>query len=350
MICTGNTTPWYDGITYLANNPITILLPAGTITIPTTWIVPSNTRLIGIEPSTIASASSGTVILAKSGFASGAPMIQLGDSRCPHTPCAGISVEGVVLDGNSQNVIGVQNSSAQDGSYVDHVALFQIMGTGLLVSGSAQNSGPYSNITFDTNGSTAPSGSCAQIKNVSGATRGLHGITCISHTQAGNAISLDSSNNSIEDVRIVGWDTGVMVGSQGAASSNVLLNITGDTAGTSLEPVYVVQVSKLNTVSDLAIVGVSTAITNSYTYTLYDQLTSSSPTITTPVGLYVLGDSSGGGYSRFTTVPSVATWAVGAGVPPPSSACASGSLFTNTTGGHLYVCEGSPTLNWQLVK
>lgn len=41
------------------------------------------------------------------------------------------------------------------------------LGTGLAVSGSANNSGPYSNITFDTGGSSGlPATVCASINGV----------------------------------------------------------------------------------------------------------------------------------------------------------------------------------------
>jgi hypothetical protein len=50
MTCAPGTTPWNNGTTFL-NKPATILLPAGTIVIPTTWVLPQNTRLIGVGDS-----------------------------------------------------------------------------------------------------------------------------------------------------------------------------------------------------------------------------------------------------------------------------------------------------------
>jgi hypothetical protein len=163
MSCTAS--PW-AGLTNLL--PSTILLPATTITIPSTWILPNNTRLIGEGYGT----AGGTVILActtqacPANFQTGSPMIQFGAASCGigvPTCYTGISVENLMLNGNlvggaGQNINGIENFTAQS-SYVDHVTFFQILGIGLQVS--AQNSGPYTNITFDTGSSALTTSSCA---------------------------------------------------------------------------------------------------------------------------------------------------------------------------------------------
>jgi hypothetical protein len=79
------------------------------------------------------------------------------------------------------------------------------------------------------------------------------------------------------------------------------------------------------------------------------------------VGIYALGESpsSGVGQSRFTTSPSLPTWAVGTAVP--SGSCSQGSLFSCTNGVNgavncintaqitaaLWVCTAS---GWTVVK
>jgi hypothetical protein len=165
MTCTAS--PWGSGSGYL-NVPSTILLPATggatptPIQIPSTWILPVDTRLIG-EGDNI---SSGTTIQAIGpNFITATPMISFGLSSLCTASCSGISVENLTLDGQGQAIDGIHNDWSQDISYVNHVSLYQIQGTGLSVSGNASNSGPYSNITFDT--STV----CASINGVSG-TRG----------------------------------------------------------------------------------------------------------------------------------------------------------------------------------
>ncbi len=95
MTC--SASPW-DGITNPP--PSTILLPAtgGTtpspIVIPTTWVLPSNTHLIGEGDGTpTASSAPGTTIRASGALTTGA-MIQFGSSTvCPSSVCTGISVE-----------------------------------------------------------------------------------------------------------------------------------------------------------------------------------------------------------------------------------------------------------------
>jgi hypothetical protein len=220
MTCTAS--PW-AGIT----SPSTILLPAATITIPGTWALPSNTKLIGEGYGT----TGGTVIQActtstcsSGNFPIGNPMIQFGPFSCPNGPCyTGISVENLMLNGAGQNINGIQNSRAQS-SYVDHVTFFQILGTGLQIG--APNSGPYTNITFDSGSSALSSTTCVNLNGAT-STQGIRGITCIAGTNATTAIYLDASNNSLKDVRIAGFYDGILVGSQASAQSNALFNIFG---------------------------------------------------------------------------------------------------------------------------
>jgi hypothetical protein len=209
LTCSPGTTPWNNG-TITLTVPSTILLPATggatptPIIISSMWILPVNTHLIGEGDGIPSSGTTpGTTIQAASGFSG--TMIQFGSSSActPSVVCTGISIEKLTLDGQGQlgqTVSGVANGFSQDFSYVDHVTLYRILGTGLSVTGSANNSGPYSNITFDTGGSTSlPTTACAQIKGPTG-TRGIHGLTCISESNDPlAAVLLDSSNNSIED-------------------------------------------------------------------------------------------------------------------------------------------------------
>jgi hypothetical protein len=356
MICTStNPSPW-AGIT--SPPPSTILLPAGTIVIPSTWVLPSYTHLIG-EGSGITSSgfTPGTTLQVASTFTAPGPMIQFGSSSgC----CSAISVENLTLDGTGGSVNGIVNQNAGDHSYVNNVGLYRILGTGLSVSGTANNSGPYSNITYDLGGISGNSATvCASINGVSG-TRGIHGLTCISeNNDPPAAVLLDSSNNSIEDVRIVGFYDGVLVGANASAQSNVLINIIGDTAAVSgLTPVNAVHISSNNTVTDLSIMGLSNSGLTG-TYTLQDDVTG--PHLSDPtVGIYALGRAASGGHSRFTTSPNAATWAVGTSSPSISSTCARGSLYSciggstcvsGSTAYALWACvlNGS-TIQWLPVK
>jgi hypothetical protein len=213
MTCAAS--PWAG----ISPPPSTILLPAATITIPGTWALPSNTKLIGEGYGT----TGGTVILAAS-FTTGNPMIQFGPFSCPNGPCyTGISVENLMLNGGTQNINGIQNFASQS-SYVDHVTFFQILGTGLQIG--APNSGPYTNITFDSGSSALSSTTCVNLNGAT-STQGIRGITCIAGTNATTAIYLDASNNSLKDVRIAGFYDGILVGSQASAQSNALFNIFG---------------------------------------------------------------------------------------------------------------------------
>lgn len=343
---TCTSSPWGSGRSYV-NVPSTILLPAATIIIPATWLLPNNTKLIG-EGS---NATGGTTIQAKANsFATNTPMIQFGSSPvCAPNPCTTISVEDLMLDGQGQFINGIQNANSAELSYVNNVTLYQVRNTGLMVSGTAQNSGPYSNITLNVgNYSATTSTVCANINGLNG-TRGIHGLTCIStNNDAEVAVYLDSSNTTIEDVNIAGFWDGILVGSQAPAQSNVLLNISGNTHTTGVSsPINVIHISNAMTdsvpnVSDLSSMGINNA-GPSGTHSFQDDLTSTTLS-DAYVAMYALGKPVNGGYSRFTTSPNAATWAAGTGAPSttvPCKASTAGSLYSNTSASAspaLYVC------------
>jgi hypothetical protein len=344
LTCAAGNTPWQHGTSY-ATAPSVILLPAATITINTTWTVPANTRIVG------EGASEGpylTILQAASTFSG--DMIDMGAGNTTFcgasSICQGVAVEHLQVNGagNSHAVNGIVNSYSEDGSYVNDVALFNLGGIGLNILGTyAKNSGPYSNLTCDTGTSSAE---CVQIKGVSG-TRGIRGLTCSgpsSYSLA--AVLLDSSNNVIKDVRILGFYDGIRIGSQANAESNALFNILGDTNGRLAPPVNVVHIESVgNTVGDLSIMGLVNQGTNSNS--IKDDATTTLLTDRT-LAMYVLGKASSGGYSRFTTSPNAATWAVGTSAP--TNPCMRGSLYSNTNATSssyvLYVCtyvSGIPT-------
>jgi len=112
MTCAAS--PW-AGIT---NPPFsTILLPAGTIVISTTWVLPSNTRLVGEGENNPLSSTPGTTIQTPSGTLL-STMIQFGSSLvCSSGVCSGISVERLTLDGQAQAVHGIVNQFSQTNTY-----------------------------------------------------------------------------------------------------------------------------------------------------------------------------------------------------------------------------------------
>lgn len=193
-------------------------------------------------------------------------------------------------------------------------------------------------------------------------------MTCVSGatTLPTTAIYLGGSNNSIEDVKIGGFNNGIMVGENGVAQSNTLLNISGDgTVGTG-SGTAVVRICgngcpSHSTVTDLTLVGVATG--GGSGNSIRDELVNT--TLTDPtVGIYILGKSvtvaAATGYSRFTTSKNTATWGVGniGSTAPTAADCTNttgrnttGSLFSNTstTSGNtaLYVCSGTA---WVAVK
>jgi hypothetical protein len=337
-------TPW-DGGTFIPD-PSTILLPAGTLVIPKTWTLPSNTHLIG-EGDNL---GSGTTIQA--GASLSGSIILFGSAAS-----TAISVENLNLDGNGRSIGGIVNSDAQRFSFVDHVGLYRILGTGLSVSGSGANdSGPYTNITFDT-GSAVPASTtvCVSIYGTT-ITRGFRNLNCTAtgtYPIAAAAVLLDGNNNPVKDVRIVGFYDGLRIGSQSNALNNVLINILGDTSRAPFvsSPVDTIHIENLgNKVSDLTLMGISNS-QSSGTYTIFDDLTSAD-LVDYSVGLYALGKPANGGYARFTTSPNVPTWVSGTSAPTTGS-CVQGSMYSCNggigCGGHVFWrCPSSS--GWVMVR
>jgi hypothetical protein len=377
--------PW-SGFTTPPAPGATILLPAGTIQINTQWILPSGTRLIGQggeDPGLNPSGVKRTTIQAgTTGFpGSYNSVIQMG----VNVGCYGVSIEDLVVDGQglsgSNELSGIANQYCLDGSFVRGVTLYQIVDAGLSIgandddiSGALSSSGPYSNITFDT-GNLATSITTNGIY-LGATTRGIQGVTCTNSNivngqwtgVVGICVNVAASGNSVQDVRVEGFDTGVNV----AASDVVLMNIDGDTnptsGGTTGSTLYVVKVAGGQT--SVAMMGISNNCVNpqgnsSYCsdpndYTIYDNSIGSTADIrpltftNDPfVAMYVIGNwidvNSKKAFSRFTTSPSAANWSVGlSGI---SGSCTTpGSLYSNTnsdsTHKALYVCSAVTGVGW----
>jgi hypothetical protein len=348
---------------------ITVLLPASTIAIQQTWILPESARIIGQgEGVTVIQACNGCFT---GGGWIGPELIDMGTNNtnfCGQLnngyDCSAVGIEHLTIDANnqtsnSQAVDGIVNPYSQELSYVKDVAIINVPsgGTGLwLAQHDIGNSGPYSDIYF------SGSGTCAQIfSSASGPsdsrplpdTRGIHGLTCAGNSVQGTAIMVDGSYNSLEDIYITGYTEGILVGSRWSAQGNLIFNVTGGSGMNDVIHIASTQTLYSNcppgidnqvgnptgnnvyapTVCDLTIA----AVTSSGTYSIQDDLTGIKLTDSN-VGIYALGElttiPSGSGvpsYSRFTTSPSVPAWFVGA-APSSGSACSTGSLYSATSG------------------
>jgi hypothetical protein len=364
-----NETPWTSG-TNVVTTPSIILLPAGLITISTGWIIPDRTRVFGEGERSNPGAvhGPGTQIVAASSFSG--TMISLGGANLyPNSTtvypcggsngiCFGVSIADVMINANFQNVTGIANTSSQELSYVDHINLYGILGTGLsITTNQAQNSGPYSNIACNPGpGGTsglASTTTCVDI-NGTGDLRGIHGLTatvgsdsiCPGSTCPAAAVYLDSDSTTIEDAHFEGFAAGILVGSVAHAKGDVIINVNGGGSTLTGPTVDVVKIS--SNASDLAIMGVTASANPSgNANSIHDTLNTPAITLTDPhVALYAIGEAIGSsGYSRFTTSASglVPTWGAGGGVPG-SGSCKTGSLYSNTAGASgsiLYLCKAS---------
>jgi len=320
-----------------ANFAATVLLPAATIQAQATWVVPKESRIVG-EGRNLTTIQACTTNNCPQSF-SGSDVIEMcpsGDD-CNDTGVEHLAVDAQLLSG----VNGIHNPGSQELSFVRDVALNNVAGTGLLLDNTSGNSGPYSDIYF------TGTGTCAHI--VGNNTRGIHGLTCTGTGSATSAVLLDAPNNSLEDVYISGsYTNGILIGQNGAAQGNILLNING---GSSVGNVVTIANQH---VSDLSILGVTTNATRGLANSIADNLTNTFLQ-DTYVGMYVVGEpviANGGkiqaAYSRFTTSPSVPSWFVGNAAP--SSSCSTGSLYSNTSGPANATLSACVNGGWKSVK
>jgi hypothetical protein len=259
LSCSGD--PFYNSTTSsYVTVPSTILLPGETIMIPQPWVLPSNTRIIGVG----SGLNFYTTIGAQSSFAipsspqSTIPtMIQMGvGSISSPTLATGVVIENLIVYGNGLGFFdGIDNLSAGDGSYVNDVDITGIGPltststlsgtactpnsgaiTGLCIGKSATYSGPYTNFNI------APSNACSSgtmcqhtaCAKIQAQTHGLHNVTCVGSSNSSNfpaaAIYLDSYGTSVENVHVEGFYDAVVVGDY--ADNQGGLNVNGATTPT----------------------------------------------------------------------------------------------------------------------
>lgn len=344
-----------------------VLLPAGTITIKHNWTLPKDARVVG-------EGFGATTLMASSSFSddgSGA-MIEMGTATMCGSilDCSGVSIENLTLDRNNVTAVkyGILNQYAQELAYVRDVSITSVAGTGVgftglsLQNATSANSGVYWDLEI-SNVST-----CLSISGTYD-TRGVHGLNCaLSSYGSGPGISIDSPNNSLEDIYISG-DTsqeGIVIGANGGAPNNFLFNIGGKGLGNlihisnqqnTLQPPVCTPFNSAGTgveynVCNTTILAVSK---QSGTNTIVDDLDlesgGTSTILTDPViGMYTVGESiqagsNSIGYSRFTTGSGVSastpTWIVGTASPSSCTGIAPGSIYslTSGSGSTIYVCS-----------
>ncbi len=368
---TCSTDP-FSGIT----NGSVLLLPSGTISISASWVIPAATKIIG-------EGSGLTTIEDAVGLN---PMLQMGPSTCStSSPCMGITIEELSLNGQYLATTGILNQGAEEHSYVRNVAISEILGTGLVVeSDTAGNSGPYENLYIAAGTSNTSTANQCVAFGGSGSnagppgTRGIHGLTCIGNGHASTGIDLNASNTTVEDLSISGFTNGIVVGDLATSSnpvqSEVLINITAASgAGTMTNLIQLSNAGNCTSIGgSCTAIGTNVtdidmlAVTNTVaTNTINDQLTNTTITHSQAgqVAMYALGQplnatNSLTQNSLFTTIPSLPSWATGSTSISSGSSCTSlGSLYSNITGtasgsDNLYACipASASTKAWTAIK
>lgn len=361
---------------------VTILLPVGTIATENPWIMPDYTHIVGQGPGETVLQACKVANSVCTGAFSGSAMIVLGGSTPAALGCGtggvcfGIQVSDLTLNAQSLAIDGIDNSNSEEETSVHHVTILNVGGTGLRLSaesfsscpssqGTSNNSGPYDNLEI---GVTSTANACVQVLNIAGACpqsahpRGVHGLSCqcivngTACTNSNAGIELDGGSVSVEDVFVNGFTDGVAIGDKantlGPIQSLLVSNVKGGSNVTNLVHIYNANSGEL---SDITVLG-ATSSTPTSNITILDGLNNVSlpNSSNANVGMYVLGESIGGGngFARFTTSTTLPTWFVGASAVSGTCTVANGTLYSNTSGTNggtntLFACASGM---WQNLK
>jgi hypothetical protein len=396
--------------------PSTVLLPPGPIYIHAPWVMPNQTRISGEGRKTLVIACSSTLPVTPTNpcgssnfnFDSTDSIIEMGSASLCSTPCTGVSIEHVLVEGNNIGpaLTGIYNASSGDGSYVNDVTVKWLEGNGILASGAnAAASGPYTNLDIEAGGSGGkknnnnPAGpwgtdctlqttlpceqtttACVQLDTP---TRGLHGITCTADGVPEAAIYVGANTNTVEDVHVEGNIDSIRVGDNALASGNTanaagitILDITsasgGPTSGSVQTGIHICAPGSSTCSSNAGqVTDVSVYQTQMFTTfnkpVIQDDVTSTTlegNNASPGIAEYELGQPLAGGNTRFavggdsvSASTEAPTWGVAAlgNSTSPSGNCQPGTILSNTTGTSplgnpdtIWVCN--PSNVWKAIR
>jgi len=373
--------------------PITVLLPASTIVMTGTWLLPDNVRLVGegdltILDDTAMAGTGGGCCVYNSVTKLGGAMIQMGPAPAPGSDCSslspstysGISIEHVKLQTKYAPgaYFGIDNECAQTSSYVNDVGMSNVYGTGIRVGPGAANSGPYTNLSItipkgEGSGCGSDGASCVDLE---AQTQGLHGLTCLGNdatdviASTNPGVIVNASNNSLKDIHVESFWDAIAIGATSSDVSNIIVSnvLTSKSGGCGAGTENAVHIcgppitgspfgacysnGLFGSVQDVTVSGVSnltptgnvmgrTSIQDDQTDTTIQSCTSASCSVPITSGIYALGRINGGNtYSRFAINPAsslyggdsslVATWGVGATSVAGGTTCYTpGALYSD---------------------
>lgn len=209
----------------VANKGQRIYFPAGTYMVSGTVIVPNKTQIFGVGRGDADFVN--TVIKALPGFPKAGTVVQMGTSPGPNF---GVQVQNLTIDGSGVAGVCLSNTYSEELSYGKDLLLTNCGVAGLsIVSGAAQNSGPFENLEIYPGGGSVVNASSVCIL-VTGAIsfRGIQGVTCNAGTDYSVrpqiAMALDG-DGYYSNIHIEHFGTGISLGNaNGAADSITIVN------------------------------------------------------------------------------------------------------------------------------
>jgi hypothetical protein len=199
------------------------------------WVIPSRVHVEGIGVAGLTAGTTNNTRITAIRGSSGTPpseVIELGTGSGTQYD---VQVRGLTVDAAGLAATGILNNSAEEGSTVEDVNIFNASVTGLLIQAAstsgADNSGPYRNINIQYNSCSSCSASTTgiEVSVASGSSpknSGIRGIDNVTISgggvgQIGNCIVVTNYPVQITNSHLEYCTTGIQIGASGNTTGNV---------------------------------------------------------------------------------------------------------------------------------
>jgi hypothetical protein len=294
-----------------------LLLGNVQISTSVSWQIPARVHVVGIGVSPLFDTGSNfenTDIRAASSsilsacMPSGAPacVIQLGTGSGTQFD---IQVKGLTVDANG-TAVGILNNSAEEGSMVEDVYIFNASSVGLLIQAAtgsgADNSGPYRNINIQYSCSTCGGTSTTGIEvslftgtaAKSSGIRGIDNVTVSGYgtagQQIGSCIAVTNYPVQITNSHLEYCTAGIQIGASGGSP-------TGNVEAQNISICCSSSGVTITNSEDISLSGIAVTGTHLLDDTVTGNVITGSSTTTNYLGYYLLGDNTGSSPAVITT-------------------------------------------------
>jgi hypothetical protein len=311
-----------------------LLLGNVIITTSVSWVIPTRVQVEGLGTATtslgIPATTANTIIRAGSAV-SGNPLIQMGDGDPTSMASFGVGLKGLTVDCFGVScTTGILNDSAEEGSFIQDVNVFNAPAIGIRVTtnngiaNGAANSGPYRNINIQYNSHCTTCGLATVGLQVDGSNtghviRGFDNLTVSSSgiSTAAQGILIYGLSTQVTNSHVEFFPTGIQIGLSGSTNNVQVENVS--VTGVSSGPDVLID----SGTGDVLLSGITDTNASGAIDILQDKVTGNTLTTSADkfLGWYFLGQG---------TSPAVFTSSSSVGWQAPENLNVSNSLSSTT--------------------